>query len=512
MKLRVFPPAGSPFDAELRGSVTIGRDAKCDVTISDGKASSTHAVIEITGSGKVQLRDLGSTNGTLMNGTKVDADLMVVGDVVMIGEHRFMLWDAGRAPFFPADDPNGWRLLPRGDDGPPRGIVGRLTVGRSPECGLPIEHGTVSSLHATLTVDAGELTVEDHGSSNGTWVGGTKVRRSPLRHGDVVAFGDVAFFAQHGNRELPQVKEAEKRNIRNAALAIVAVLAAGILGISVWQGSDRAGPPAPAPTPSPDGGGGESAGHATVRADAGVLTMDLQGRFAIDAAGGAQIRNGAVVLLDESGAVLGHQHDADPGPGRAALLVGRTAEGVLAPGSERPTIFKLSGGASPSGLLTLSAAIGAPGTPVIAGLRIDLPPGTIPTMHSGPNGPQTVRGAAFAAPEVDELVIACNDQTLSLQFDSNWSLRGRPAHGGWELLIWKRDDAALTLDVELGARTRADKAWMAKTRSKAEAAMARSDYAGAVTLWTELLGHVGARDPAAPELQMRLDEATRAAK
>jgi pSer/pThr/pTyr-binding forkhead associated (FHA) protein len=513
MRLRCFPPTGAPTDFDLSGSLAIGRDKKNDITIDDGKASSKHAVIEVTRSGKVQLRDLGSTNGTTMNGAKVEADLVVAGDVVMIGEHRFMLWEDGHAPVLPADDPKGWRLVPRGEGGgPPCGVIGSLTVGRSPECGLPIDHETVSAHHATITVEAHGLSVEDHGSSNGTWVGGTKVRRSALKHGDVVAFGDVAFFAQHGNRELPQVKAAERKTMTLAIVAVISIIAAGIFGITLLQ-NRGATPPGPGTAPpGPAGNAGDLLDLQVVetKAKAGVLSMDRQGRFAVNAATGAQFRNGAVVLLDADGAVVAHQHDADPGRGKAALRAARTAEGFLAPRSDAPVPFKLSGGLTPSGLLTLTLTVGTAGTTTIAGLRIDLPAGTAPVSTTGPEGEAAVSGS-FSVAEAEEILLEAKGKTFALGFDSPWSVRGRPAAGGWELLVWKRGTGALTLDVELGARPLAEQRELARLRSRAEAAMEREEYAAAVKLWTELRGRYADDDPAAPELDIRLEAAKSAA-
>ncbi|MHC5020368.1 MAG: FHA domain-containing protein [Planctomycetota bacterium] len=514
MRLRLFPPSGAPVDFDLSGSLAIGRDKKNDITIGDGKASSKHAVIEVTRSGKVQLRDLGSTNGTTMNGTKVEADLVVPGDVIMIGEHRFMLWEQDHAPVLPADDPKGWRLVPRGEGGgPPYGVIGSLTVGRSPECGLPIDDVTVSAHHATITVEEHGLSVEDHGSSNGTWVGGTKVRRSALKHGDVVAFGDVAFFAQHGNRELPQVKAAERKTMTLAIVAVISIIAAGIFGITVLQ-NRGATPPGPGPKPPSDPSTTPTAAQegevVETDAKAGVLSMDRKGRFAVNAATGAQLRNGAVVLLDDDGAVVAHQHDADPGPGKAALRAARTAEGLLAPRSDAPTPFKLSGGLTPSGLLTLTLTVGTAGTRTIAGLRIDCPSGTIPVSTTGPEGEAEVTGA-FSVAEAEEILLSAGGKTFALAFDTPWSVRGRPANGGWELLIWKRGTGELSLDAELGGRPLAEQRELARLRSRAEAAMQREEYADAVKLWTELRGRYADDDPAAPELDIRLEEARSAA-
>jgi pSer/pThr/pTyr-binding forkhead associated (FHA) protein len=66
----------------------IGRGADADIQISDRKASRRHASILYSGS-EFRIRDEGSANGTLLNGSKVteyvirDGDELVVGETVM---------------------------------------------------------------------------------------------------------------------------------------------------------------------------------------------------------------------------------------------------------------------------------------------------------------------------------------------------------------------------------------------------------------------------------------------
>jgi adenylate cyclase len=75
-----------------------------------------------------------------------------------------------------------------------------LIVGRAPTCDLPVFDPTISRRHAELTSDGMGIAVRDLGSSNGTFVNGTKVNRAMLSVDDTVAFGKVAFrleaFAQ----------------------------------------------------------------------------------------------------------------------------------------------------------------------------------------------------------------------------------------------------------------------------------------------------------------------------
>ncbi len=68
-----------------------------------------------------------------------------------------------------------------------------LVVGRALNSDLPVFDPTISRRHAELTVRDGTATVRDLGSSNGTFVNGTRVAESAVVVGDVVTFGKVAF-------------------------------------------------------------------------------------------------------------------------------------------------------------------------------------------------------------------------------------------------------------------------------------------------------------------------------
>lgn len=73
----------------LTGAVsTIGRDESCTVVVDDPGASRRHAEIRITHDGphlQVLLRDLGSTNGTYLNGEQVGSEELRRGDRITLG-------------------------------------------------------------------------------------------------------------------------------------------------------------------------------------------------------------------------------------------------------------------------------------------------------------------------------------------------------------------------------------------------------------------------------------------
>lgn len=64
--------------------LVLGRAADCGIVVDDEKASRHHARFVVE-SGVVEIEDLGSRNGTSLNGAKVERRLVRDGDVITIG-------------------------------------------------------------------------------------------------------------------------------------------------------------------------------------------------------------------------------------------------------------------------------------------------------------------------------------------------------------------------------------------------------------------------------------------
>ncbi len=62
-----------------RPSFFIGRDGACDLVIEDDRVSRQHARIDLAADGTVTLTDLGSSNGTLVNGHKITGPVLLSG-------------------------------------------------------------------------------------------------------------------------------------------------------------------------------------------------------------------------------------------------------------------------------------------------------------------------------------------------------------------------------------------------------------------------------------------------
>nr|MYR39869.1 FHA domain-containing protein [Streptomyces sp. SID4944] len=65
------------------------------------------------------------------------------------------------------------------------------TVGRDPQGDLTIDDARVSWRHATISWDGRSWSIEDHGSTNGTYVQGQRVQRVEIGPGSAVRLGNA---------------------------------------------------------------------------------------------------------------------------------------------------------------------------------------------------------------------------------------------------------------------------------------------------------------------------------
>ena len=84
-KLKIFLPSGKEIIHDLsEQTTTIGRLAENALQIDDASVSSSHAEI-FSEEDHFFLRDLGSTNGTFINGEKIEKAILQEGDKLCFG-------------------------------------------------------------------------------------------------------------------------------------------------------------------------------------------------------------------------------------------------------------------------------------------------------------------------------------------------------------------------------------------------------------------------------------------
>ena len=90
--MRSGPTPGAAFTLE-GDQITIGRDSANEITINDAEISRRHARLTFQG-GKYVLEDLGSTNGTFVNGQRLAGPrVLKPGEVVSFGEQIVLVFE-----------------------------------------------------------------------------------------------------------------------------------------------------------------------------------------------------------------------------------------------------------------------------------------------------------------------------------------------------------------------------------------------------------------------------------
>jgi len=80
----LFAPPQPPVSLPREGTVVLGRSRECEVRLPDADTSRRHAKIVCSG-GRFVLHDLGSTNGTFVNGERVGERELAPGDRLQVG-------------------------------------------------------------------------------------------------------------------------------------------------------------------------------------------------------------------------------------------------------------------------------------------------------------------------------------------------------------------------------------------------------------------------------------------
>ena len=162
--------------------------------------------------------DLGSANGTFVNGRGVGERVLRIGDEIRFDRESFRV-EGPADPGLTSEGPLAATRVRRdlGDAGPTMvsTLAGRLevvagmeptsfgltkgkyVVGRGAGSDIQLPEGSVSSRHAQLERAGGGWRLTDLQSTNGTFVNGRRIQRVEVNPGDRIRFGDVGMkFSQ----------------------------------------------------------------------------------------------------------------------------------------------------------------------------------------------------------------------------------------------------------------------------------------------------------------------------
>src|SRR5258708_12072306 len=105
-RLVVNPGAARTWEIELKpGTNTLGRGEANDFIISDPSISTCHCQIDVSGD-SVRVLDLGSTNGTYLNGAQIVESVIVPGQSLRLGNICLLLEETPPVRLLPDTAPH----------------------------------------------------------------------------------------------------------------------------------------------------------------------------------------------------------------------------------------------------------------------------------------------------------------------------------------------------------------------------------------------------------------------
>ncbi len=195
----------------------IGRSQTADIRVNDDRVSRHHA--EVRFADIPVFRDLGSANGTFLEGVQIDewpieqgAHTFSLGHehsgVALVIALRSELANAAGNPKAVVDSaPSAIR--------PPRQA---LTIGRAPDNDYVVDDLLVSGHHAELTPSPGGYRIQDLSSSNGTYVNGQRITTATLGPHDLLSIGNLQITISGGQLHQRTISEGAGLSVRGVTV------------------------------------------------------------------------------------------------------------------------------------------------------------------------------------------------------------------------------------------------------------------------------------------------------
>lgn len=179
----LVPCGGGDVIPLVNQELVVGRKDDCDVTLRFGSISGPHCELKFDG-GIWFLRDLGSRNGTAVNGVRCHETQLMPNDVISFARQRYSI-------MYRLEDPAAYAvsqqsrprpqtgasfgcLVPCGGGVPVPLFDSILLVGRASSCDIQLVSSLISSRHCRLEFKDGYWFVEDLQSTNGIRIDGDR--------------------------------------------------------------------------------------------------------------------------------------------------------------------------------------------------------------------------------------------------------------------------------------------------------------------------------------------------
>ncbi|HEX7500859.1 MAG TPA: FHA domain-containing protein [Polyangia bacterium] len=265
----------------IREEITIGRTEGNTIRLTEQNVSRKHARLTLH-NGVLRIEDLGSYNGTSLNGSALSGVASLKdGDVILIGDYRLGIQEDRTSQAAPASSSSesaptvpqveeaidgqptipistmlaqaAAMAAPTAFSEPPARLVvaGRFmsgtefildrpshVVGRTGENDITINHKSISRHHAKIVREGSRYVILDLESANGVRVGGVEGDRIELQSGDVIELGEVRLRFLSGDSALYDEPRAWHENKGLVGLALGGgAVAVGLLLIFAFSGT-----------------------------------------------------------------------------------------------------------------------------------------------------------------------------------------------------------------------------------------------------------------------------------
>jgi pSer/pThr/pTyr-binding forkhead associated (FHA) protein len=197
-----------------KGELTIGRNPGNDILIDNAGVSRRHAVIIVSGE-RVVIEDLGSANGTFVNGQRITSHELHDGDEILVLKHRLLYHVPKEAapPKFEMPEDVGQRTMYVDSASVAQAVAGKptpklrprlilpdlkklaleemeITLGSGLACKIQLSGMFVAKVHARIVPDEeGQYRIVHLAGLAGTRVNGEKITERILKHGDEIEIG-----------------------------------------------------------------------------------------------------------------------------------------------------------------------------------------------------------------------------------------------------------------------------------------------------------------------------------